>query len=90
MIERMNFKQQIFTLIDFEPKKPGVFLDFGLKVNVNAGQNKFEVHISTNLPKMAINWHKIGQMPLWSFFIQFSRFFLNACFLNDKSNGDNN
>ena len=64
MIERMNFKQQIFTLIDFEPKKPGVFLDFGLKVNVNAGQNKFEVHISTNLPKMAINWHKIGQMPL--------------------------
>ena len=48
MIERMNFKQQIFTLIDFEPKKPVVFLDFGLKVNVNAGQNKFEVHISTN------------------------------------------
>ena len=37
--------------------------------------------ISNNLAKMAINWHKIGQMPLWhkninfgitwSFFIQF-------------------
>ena len=40
-------------LINF---KIGLFI----KVDVNAGQNK-----STNLAKMAINWHKIGQMPLW-------------------------
>ena len=39
-------------LIDF---KIGIYI----KVNVN---NKFEVN---NLAKMAINWHKIGQMPLW-------------------------
>ena len=44
-------------LIDF---KLGLYI----KVNVNAGQNKFEVHISKHLAKMAINWHKIGQMPL--------------------------
>ena len=44
-------------LIDFK-------LDLYIKVNVNAGQNKFEVHISKHLAKMAINWHKIGQMPL--------------------------
>ena len=31
---------------------------------VNAGHNKFEVHISKHLAEMAINWHKIGQMPL--------------------------
>ena len=37
-----------------------------IKVNVNGGQNKFEVHISKHLAKMAINWHKIGQMPLLS------------------------
>ena len=30
-----------------------------IKVNVNAGQNKFEVHIS-NVAKMAILWPKIG------------------------------
>ena len=24
---------------------------------------KFEVHIAKHLVKMAINWHKIGQMP---------------------------
>ena len=50
-----------------------IFLKLGLinfklglyiKVNVNVGQNKFEVHISKNEAKMAINWHKIGQMPL--------------------------
>ena len=35
-----------------------------IKVNVNNGQNKFEVHISKHLAKMAISWHKIGQMPL--------------------------
>ena len=38
-------------LIDF---KLGLYI----KVNVNAGQNKFEVHISKHLVKMAINWHK--------------------------------
>ena len=36
-----------------------------IKVNVNDRQNKFEVHISKHLAKMAINWHKIGQMPLF-------------------------
>ena len=44
-------------LIDFN-------LGLYIKVNVNAGQNKFEVHISKNLAKMVINWHKIGQMLL--------------------------
>ena len=44
-------------LIDFK-------LDLYIKVNVNTGQNKFEVHISKHLAKIAINWHEIGQMPL--------------------------
>ena len=44
-------------LIDF---KLGLYI----KVYVNAGKNKFEVHISKRLAKMAIDWHKIGQMPL--------------------------
>ena len=41
-------------LIDF---KLGLYI----KVNVNNGQNKFEVHISKNVAKMAILWPKIGQ-----------------------------
>ena len=41
-------------LIDF---KLGVYI----KVNVNKWQNKFEVHISKNVAKMAILWRKIGQ-----------------------------
>ena len=44
-------------LIDFK-------LSLHIKVNVNDRQNKFEVHISKHLAKMAINWHKIGQTPL--------------------------
>ena len=44
-------------LIDF---KLGLYI----KVNVNEGKYKFEVHISKHLAKIAINWHKIGQMPL--------------------------
>ena len=44
-------------LIDF---KPCLYIN----VNVGKGQNKFEVHISKHSAKMAINWHKIGQMPL--------------------------
>ena len=32
-----------------------------IKINVNKGQNKFEVHISKNVAKMAILWPKIGQ-----------------------------
>ena len=46
-------------LIDF---KLGLYI----KVNVNDEKNKFEVHISKHLAKMqmAINWHKIGHMPL--------------------------
>ena len=46
-----------FGRIDFK-------LDLYIKVNVNNGQKKFEVHISKCLAKIAINWHKIGQMPL--------------------------
>ena len=42
-------------LIDFK-------LGFYIKVNVNEGQKKIEVHISKHLAK--INWHKIGHMPL--------------------------
>ena len=45
-------------LIDF---KLGLYIE----VNVNTVQNKFEVIYLKNLAKMAINWHKIGQMPLW-------------------------
>ena len=41
-------------LIDF---KIGLYI----KINVNAGQNKFEVRLA----KMAMNCHKIGQMSLW-------------------------
>ena len=37
-------------LIDFK-------IGLHIKVNVNEGQNKFEVHISKHLAKMAINWH---------------------------------
>ena len=57
-------------LIDF---KLGLYIT----VNVFEGKNKFEVHILKHLAKMAINWQKIGQMPLLartlngSFFIQF-------------------
>ena len=32
-----------------------------IKIIVNNGQNKFEVHISKNVAKMAILWPKIGQ-----------------------------
>ena len=32
-----------------------------IKINVNNWQNKFEVHISKNVAKMAILWPKIGQ-----------------------------
>ena len=45
------------SLMDF---KIGLYT----KVNINGWQNKFEVHISKHMDKMAINWHKIGQMPL--------------------------
>ena len=62
-----------FCLIDFT-------LGLYIKVNVNVGKRNFK-SISNNLAKMAINWHKIGQMPhwhmniklgiTWSFFVQF-------------------
>ena len=32
-----------------------------IKINVNKGQNKFKVHISKNVARMAILWPKIGQ-----------------------------
>ena len=51
-----------------------------IKVNVYTGKTSLK-SISNNLAKMAINWHKISQMPLchkninlgitWSFFVQF-------------------
>ena len=40
-------------LVDF---KLGLYI----KVNLNAGQNKFEVHISKSVAKMAVLWPKIG------------------------------
>ena len=40
-------------LIDF---KLGLYIN----VNVNVRQNKFEVHISKNVAKMAVLWPKIG------------------------------
>ena len=43
-------------LIDFKVQTWFVYI----KVNVNAGQNKFEVHISKNVAKMAVLWPKIG------------------------------
>ena len=52
-------------LIDF---KRGLYI----KVNVYEGLNKFEVHISKHLAKMAINWHKIGQMPLFGNYIKWA------------------
>ena len=45
------------SLIDFK-------IGWYIKVSVNPGQKNMK-SISTNLPKMTINWHKIGQMPLW-------------------------
>ena len=33
-----------------------------IKVNVNVGQTNLK-SISNNLTKIAINWHRIGQMP---------------------------
>ena len=56
----MIFGDKIANLgpIDF---KIGLYI----KVNVNARQNKFEVHISKHLDKVAINWQKISKMPLW-------------------------
>ena len=47
-----------FGLIDF---KLGLYI----KVNVNEGQNRFEVYISKHMAKMAINWHKIDQSHFW-------------------------
>ena len=35
-------------------------LSLYIKVNVNAGKNKFEVHISKNVAKIAVLWPKIG------------------------------
>ena len=44
-------------LIDF---KLGLYI----KVSVKTGKNKCEVQILNHFAKMAVNWHKIGQMPL--------------------------
>ena len=53
----MNDTLANLGLIDF---KIGLYIN----VNVNVGQNNLK-SISNNLAKMAINWHSIGQMPLW-------------------------
>ena len=54
-----NFGYKIANLcpIDF---KIGLYII----VKVNNGQNKFEVHISEHLDKMAINLHRVCHMPL--------------------------
>ena len=50
--------------------------------------------ISNNLAKMAINWHKIGQMPLLRMNINLVIFhpiltlFFSKLFFLNKSNGD--
>ena len=36
-------------------------LGLPLIINRNDGKNKFKVHISKNVAKMGIFWHKIGQ-----------------------------
>ena len=46
-------KMANFGLIDF---KLGLYI----KVNVNEGKIKFEVHTSKKLAKIAKNWQKIG------------------------------
>ena len=43
--------------LDLIDSKRGLYI----KINVNNGQNKFEVHISKNVAKMAILWPKICQ-----------------------------
>ena len=50
------FGNRIADLILIDSK-----LSLYIKINVNHGQNKFEVHISKNVAKMAILWPKIGQ-----------------------------
>ena len=58
------------TLVSFRSLFGDRIADLGLidsklglyiKINVKNGQNKFEVHISKNVAKMAILWPKIGQ-----------------------------
>ena len=80
-------------LIDF---KIGLYI----KVNVNAGQNKFEVHIY----QFAQNGHQFAQnrpdatLATWTLighnlviFHSILTFFFSKClFFKDKSNGDNN
>ena len=44
--------------IDFKISLP-------LDVNVNDGENKFEVDISKHKAKVSNFWPKIGQLPLW-------------------------
>ena len=59
---------KIHIYIDSERIMANCLINFKLslyiRVNVNEGQNKFEVHILKYLAKIAINWQKIGQIPL--------------------------
>ena len=57
LLEFFGDRMANLGLINF---KLGLYIE----VNVNARKNKFEVHNSKDLAKMAINWHKIGQIPL--------------------------
>ena len=72
-------------LIDF---KIGLYI----KVNVNERQNKFEVHISKHLAKMAINWYIIDHMPLWARTLNGynSAFSSNFDIFDDESSGGYN
>ena len=74
---------------------------FGLPINlnINAGQNKFEVDILNNVAKIANLRLKIGQIPLLSLDINghnsvifhpiFTFFILNCLCFHDKSNSFN-
>ena len=90
------------TLVSFWSILEDRMANLGLyiKVNVNTGKNKFEAHISKHLAKIAINWHKIGQMRFWArtlighnsviFHPILTFLFLICSFFEIKSNGDNN
>ena len=76
-------------LIDF---KIGLYI----KVNVNAGQNKFDVHIYQNDHQLPQN-RPDATLATWTLFGHnlgifhpILTFFTKCLFFKDKSNGDNN
>ena len=52
------FEMADFCLINFK-------IGLCIGVNVGGGQGKLGVRISNCLARVTINWHRIGQMPLW-------------------------